>query len=53
MHMDNFTDEQKYMLGASAVVSLQFVAVTGIPLIITGLAQIILGSQNVKKSNKK
>jgi predicted phage tail protein len=48
-----FTNEQQYVIGASGVFALRLTSVTGIPLIITGLAQIITGMQKAKKSSRK
>jgi hypothetical protein len=48
-----FTDESIYLIGASGVVSLQLASLTGVPFLITGLAQLITGKQTSKKSNKK
>lgn len=53
INMDNFTDEQKYILGASGVVAIQFMSLAGLPFITIGIAQIIFGAQKAKKSNKK
>lgn len=49
----NFTDEQGYVIGAAGVASLQFASLTGVPLIVTGLAQIITGTQKAKKKSSK
>lgn len=48
----NLTEDQLYVIGASGVVSLCLASVTGIPLLITGLAQFIIGKQT-KKNRKK
>ncbi len=53
INMDNFSDEHKYILGASGVVALQLASLTGIPFVITGVAQIITGTQTANKSKKK
>ena len=48
----NFTNDQKFILGASGVVSLQYASLTGIPLLMTGLAQVIMGTSKSKKKIK-
>lgn len=48
----NLSDEQRYVLGASSVVTLQLISLTGIPFILVGIAQVLLGAQkNPKKKN--
>lgn len=47
--MHNFSDEQKYILGASGVVALQLISLTGIPFVIAGVAQILIGARTAKK----
>jgi hypothetical protein len=50
-----FTNEQLFLLGGAGVVSLRMASLTGIPFLITGLAQIIIGidKKKTKKKNKK
>lgn len=50
---NNLTDEQLYVIGAAGVFAVQLASATGIPLLITGLAQIIIGRQKTKKNSKK
>lgn len=47
------TDEQRYVVGASGVVALELVSLTGIPFLITGLAQFIVGAPKSRKKAKK
>lgn len=49
---NTFSDDQKFVLGASGVVALQLVSLTGIPFVITGVIQILVGAKTTK-SNKK
>ncbi len=38
-----FTTDQRYTLGGASVVSLQLISLAGIPFLLTGLAQIVIG----------
>lgn len=49
----SFTNDQKFVLGASSVVSLQYVSLTGVPFLLTGLVQVITGASKSKKKNTK
>lgn len=51
VNSSSFSDEQQYLLGAAGVVALQFVSLTGIPVIITGVAQMISGAPKAKKKH--
>lgn len=53
LNTSNFSNDQLYVIGASGVVALQLTSLTGVPLVITGLAQVITGAQKAKKSSKK
>jgi len=53
INMHNFSDEQKYILGASGVVALQLISLTGAPFVMAGVAQIIIGRPKTKKANRK
>lgn len=52
-HTEGFSNEQQYILGGSAVIGLQLTSLTGIPLVLTGLAQIIVGKNKDRKKNSK
>lgn len=47
------TDEQRYVVGASGVAALELISLTGIPFLITGLAQLIVGAPKSRKKAKK
>lgn len=50
---DSLSDEHLYTFGASCIAALQLASLTGIPLLITGIAQTITGRKKAKKSSKK
>ncbi len=47
-NVSSFSNEQSILLGASAVVAIQLVSLTGVPFLITGLAQIVFGAKGKK-----
>lgn len=50
-NISNLTNEQQFALGYSATLSVQLISFTGIPFLITGIAQILSGVK--KKASKK
>ncbi len=51
--LTGLSDEQSHVVGASGVAALQLISLTGIPFVITGLAQIFIGSKQTKRSTKR
>ncbi len=54
--IDNTTplsNDQLFAAGVAAVFAVQLMALTGIPFIITGISQIIIGAQKTKRGKKK
>ncbi len=47
---NNFSNEQSLVLGGSALVAIKLISLSGLPLVITGLAQIVTGAN---KTNRK
>lgn len=52
LNASNFSAEQLYIIGASGVVAVQLMSLTGVPFVITGLAQIVAGAQKADKTKK-
>lgn len=48
--VSGFSDAQSLVLGASAVEAIKLISLTGVPFLITGLAQIVLGAKKSKKN---
>lgn len=53
LHAADFTNEQRYMIGVSGVVSIEMVSLAGVPLVITGAIQYFTGAPTSKKKAKK
>ncbi|MBP9667641.1 hypothetical protein KBD87_02440 [Candidatus Saccharibacteria bacterium] len=53
MPNSHFSEEQLYAMGGSSVVAMQLVSLTGIPFLLTGVAQVVLGKQKATKSSRK